>query len=124
MNNTLKWIPYKVYEGMRLVYNYRKMNIVDTRSMYATAHRTDRGWCAVWDHGWTSHSGETSGIKDDAILECWLIVEPSQTQQHTDVKDIKNHNTKPNSTNCIKCNGPLKDIGMGPAYKYCPICEP
>ena len=38
--------------------------------------------------------------------------------------DLKEMNTAPNATHCVKCGGRLKDPGLGPTYKHCPVCEP
>ena len=40
------------------------------------------------------------------------------------VFDLKVANTEPSATECASCGGKLKDPGMGPRFKYCPICEP
>jgi len=37
---------------------------------------------------------------------------------------LKIANTQPGIINCVKCGGKLKDPGMGPIYKHCPVCEP
>jgi len=37
---------------------------------------------------------------------------------------LKAGNTQPDATICVKCGSQLKDPGMGPIYKHCPICEP
>jgi len=41
-----------------------------------------------------------------------------------DIIDLKKLNTQAGSTICAKCGSQLKDPGMGPVYKHCPICEP
>ena len=42
----------------------------------------------------------------------------------SDIIDLKKLNTQSNSTVCASCGNQLKDPGMGPIYKHCPICEP
>jgi len=37
--------------------------------------------------------------------------------------DLKAANTSPETTNCAGCGGVLKDPGLGPIYKHCPVCE-
>jgi hypothetical protein len=121
MSEELKWIPCHVFEGMRLKYNSVKMGRLSFRSPLATVRKNGKGlWYAAWDKEGNSAPGAASGIKDDAIFECWLIAEEQATQ---DI-DIKTSNTMPDSTNCVKCGHVLKDLGMGPQFKFCPICEP
>jgi len=40
------------------------------------------------------------------------------------IYDLKERNTTPQATHCVKCGGELKDPGLGSAFKHCPICEP
>ena len=110
------WRPCLTYEGMRVRYSC-------SPHQEATAHKNSDGkWYITWDNG-TKSTCEGSGIRDTEIHECWMIISDTETQ-NTNVIDIKSANTRPEATNCIKCNGPLKDIGMGPSFKYCPACEP
>jgi len=38
--------------------------------------------------------------------------------------DLKSLNTCPDAKACAKCGGKLKDPGLGPTYRHCPVCEP
>jgi len=112
------WLPHRAYEGMRLIYKADG----GLNGHVATAHKNNEGqWYVSWDHGGRSNSGDDSGIRDRELGWCWKEIEEQQTTQHIDVKFA---NTRTNVTNCVQCQGPLKDIGMGPQFKYCPVCEP
>ncbi len=121
-----KWRAYPVYDGMRV----RFISGFLSGNLYGTAHKDpNRGWYVKWDNQTrtpTTTFGDNCGIRDGEVHQVWEIVEQEQTQGMSilNCSKIKLANTSPNSTNCIKCNGPLKDLGMGPQFKFCPICEP
>lgn len=41
-----------------------------------------------------------------------------------DAAALKAANTGPGARFCVACGSPLKDPGLGPAYRHCPRCEP
>lgn len=57
-------------------------------------------------------------------LEFSGSADKSTTKNISTTPDLKQLNTRPNATNCAKCNGQLKDPGLGTVYKHCPVCEP
>ena len=114
------WRKYNTFSGM-------KVRLV-TFHTTGTAYKNSKSqWYIKWDSGGKTASGDCCGIKDGEIHQIWTVVELEQTQELSgfiSCDEIKIANTSVNSTNCIKCSGPLKDLGMGPQFKFCPICEP
>ncbi len=86
------------------------------------------GWYVEWDYSeGRTVFGDDCGIKDGEIHQTWRVIEPEQIQKSSRLmscEEIKSANTSSDSISCVKCNGPLKDLGMGPQFKFCPVCEP
>lgn len=69
--------------------------------------------------------------KDDKnhMVEAYLfkIVEHGWADINGEAKemvDLRSANAQLDATNCARCGTELKDPGMGPQYKHCPVCEP
>lgn len=62
---------------------------------------------------------------DGPHIEVWkLKVEKNGYMFKENNPSLKSKNTTSNATHCDSCGAELKDPGMGPSYKHCPICEP
>jgi hypothetical protein len=79
--------------------------------MNCGAHWNGVDLCYNINNGW---------LYNGVLTREWVseIIIPSN------IVDLKKLNTQLSSMVCAKCGNQLKDPGMGPIYKHCPICEP
>jgi hypothetical protein len=97
-------------------------------------NRNDKFWIKSIDLG-----PHTFGVLvvDKSKRETYKVIDPNglgcvtklpvftladvENTEH-DIKDLKLINSRPDTTKCAKCGGPLKM--PFPNIKYCPVCEP
>ncbi len=80
---------------------------------FASAFDRDSLPCAVW-------MAELGG----ELFDPRFLDDPIMLSIPLDKAALKAANTSPGAKFCAACGGPLKDPGMGPAFRFCPKCEP